>query len=54
VDERPRGVDRDGESMFSAEQTPAVSIPITRPCRSVSGPPELPGLIAAEVCSTAR
>src|SRR5581483_7831312 len=31
----------------------AVLIPITWPARSTSGPPELPGLIAASVCKKA-
>ena len=35
--------------MFSAPQLMAVAMPMTRPCRSSSGPPELPKLIAASV-----
>ena len=36
----------------SASLTPAVLIPTRRPRRSTSAPPELPGLIAASVCSS--
>ena len=36
----------------SALRMPAVLIPTSRPERSTSGPPELPGLIAASVCSS--
>jgi hypothetical protein len=32
----------------------AVLTPITRPAESSSGPPELPGLMAASVCTTPR
>ena len=38
--------------MPCAEAITAVFTPITRPCESTSGPPELPGLSAASVCST--
>ena len=33
----------------SAPETPAVTMPTTRPWASTSGPPELPGLTAASV-----
>ena len=40
--------------MFSAAwaPTPAELMPTTRPARSTSGPPELPGLMAASVWIT--
>jgi hypothetical protein len=50
-------------SIGTAKPTPSLAperlkietlIPITRPSRSTRGPPELPGLMAASVCSTAR
>src|SRR5262249_4810388 len=38
--------------MLLAPSTPAVLIPTTWPSASTRGPPELPGLMAASVCSS--
>ena len=41
---------------LESSRCPAIATltPMTSPCASSSAPPELPGLIAASVCSTER